>query len=72
MKLREGKACIDHIHVCVAIPPKYSVSTTIGYLRGKSAIIVFEKYSKLKKPLWGIVFGHEVTMSVVSAWMRGR
>lgn len=44
------------IHVCVAIPPKYSVSTIIGYLRGKSAIIVFEKYSKLKKTFMGHSF----------------
>ena len=27
----EGKACIDHIHICLAIPPKYSVSTIAGY-----------------------------------------
>ncbi|OOP56161.1 MAG: IS200/IS605 family transposase [Candidatus Brocadia carolinensis] len=56
VKLLEGKACIDHIHVCVAIPPKYSVSTIVGYLKGKSAIIVFEKYSKLKKNFMGHSF----------------
>jgi putative transposase len=49
----EGKLCIDHIHVCLAIPPKYSVSTIVGYLKGKSAIIVFEKYSRLKKNFRG-------------------
>ncbi|ODS30671.1 MAG: putative transposase [Candidatus Scalindua rubra] len=32
----EGKACIDHIHVCLSIPPKFSVSTVVGYLKGKS------------------------------------
>ena len=36
----EGKACIDHIHICLAIPPKYSVSTIVGYLKGKNAVIV--------------------------------
>jgi putative transposase len=45
----EGKACIDHIHICLAIPPKYSVSTIVDYLKGKSAMIVFEKYSRLKQ-----------------------
>jgi putative transposase len=49
----EGKACIDHIHICLSIPPKYSVSTIVGYLKGKSAMILFEKYSRLKKNFRG-------------------
>ncbi len=36
--LLEGNAQPDHIHMCVYIPPKYSVAMTIGYLKGKSAI----------------------------------
>lgn len=56
VELLEGKACIDHIHMCVSIPPKYSVSTIVGYLKGKSAIIIFEKYSKLKKNFMGHSF----------------
>jgi len=40
----EGTACVDYIHVCLAIPPKYSVSTIIGYLKGKSTMIIFERY----------------------------
>lgn len=43
VELLEGKACIDPIHMCIAIPPKCSVSTIVGYLKGKSAIILFEK-----------------------------
>jgi REP element-mobilizing transposase RayT len=54
--LLEGKACLDHIHLCMSIPPKYSVSTIVGYLKGKSAIIVFEKYSRLKKNFKGHSF----------------
>lgn len=53
VKIIEGKACADHIHLCLSIPPKYSVSTFIGYLKGKSAMIVFEKYSNLKKNFKG-------------------
>ncbi|MCP4976513.1 MAG: IS200/IS605 family transposase, partial [Maribacter sp.] len=49
----EGKMCIDHIHVCLSIPPKFSVSTIVGYLKGKSAMILFEKYSRLKKNFRG-------------------
>jgi len=52
----EGTMCIDHIHMCLAIPPKYSVSTIVGYLKGKSAMIVFEKYSRLKRNFRGHSF----------------
>ena len=52
----EGKACIDHIHLCISVPPKYSISTIVGYLKGKSAMIVFEKYSKLQKNFKGNSF----------------
>ena len=52
----EGKLCIDHIHMCLSIPPKYAVSTIVGYLKGKSAMIVFEKYSRLKRNFKGHSF----------------
>ena len=52
----EGKMCIDHIHMCLSIPPKYSVSTIVGYIKGKSAMIVFEKYSRLKRNFKGHSF----------------
>jgi putative transposase len=52
----EGSMCIDHIHICLAIPPKYSVSTIVGYLKGKSAMIIFEKYSRLKRNFKGHSF----------------
>jgi len=38
VELLEGKAMSDHIHLCLSIPPKYSVSHVVGYLKGKSAI----------------------------------
>ncbi len=52
----EGKVCIDHVHVCLSIPPKFSVSTIVGYLKGKSAMILFEKYIRLKKNFRGYHF----------------
>jgi putative transposase len=52
----EGTMSIDHIHMCLAIAPKYSVSTIVGYLKGKSAMIVFEKYSRLKRNFKGHSF----------------
>jgi putative transposase len=38
IELLEGHAMPDHIHMCISVPPKYSVAMTIGYLKGKSAI----------------------------------
>jgi putative transposase len=52
----EGTLCLDHIHMCLSIPPKYSVATIVGYLKGKSAMILFEKYSRLKKNFKGHSF----------------
>jgi putative transposase len=52
----EGMLCADHVHMCLWIPPKYSVSTIVGYLKGKSAIIVFENYSRLKRNFKGHSF----------------
>ena len=45
---------IDHVHVVASIPPKVSVSTLMGTLKGKLAIKLFKSYPKLKqKPYWG-------------------
>jgi len=41
--LLEGHAMADHIHMCVSIPPKFSVAMVVGYLKGKSAIIIHKE-----------------------------
>ena len=43
----------DHVHLVVWIPPKYSVSEVMGYLKGKLAIRLFQRYEKLGKKFWG-------------------
>ena len=48
MQIIEAEACKDHIHMLVSIPPKYSVSQIMGYLKGKSGLMVFEKYTNMK------------------------
>ncbi len=53
IEIVEGKACVDHIHLCLSIPPKYSVAGMIGYLKGKSSMVLFEQFSKLKKNFKG-------------------
>jgi hypothetical protein len=52
----EGTACVDHMHICLSIPPKYAVSTIVGYLKGKSTMILFERYSKLRRNFKGHAF----------------
>lgn len=44
---------LDHIHLIVWIPPKYAVSEIMGYLKGKLAIRLFQRYEKLGKKNWG-------------------
>jgi putative transposase len=49
IELLEGHAMPDHIHICISVPPKYSIAMTIGYLKGKSAIRIHrEIYGKCK------------------------
>jgi putative transposase len=43
-----AKCCSGHIHMLVRIPPKESVSDIVGYLKGKSALIIFERHTNLK------------------------
>ena len=44
----EAECCPDHIHMLLEIPPKYSISQTMGYLKGKSALMMFDKHANLK------------------------
>ena len=48
VEILEAEACKDHIHMLVSIPPKYSVSQIMGYLKGKSSLMIFEKYTNKK------------------------
>ena len=48
VEIIEAEACKDHIHMLVSIPPKYSVSQIMGYLKGKSSLMICEKYANMK------------------------
>ena len=48
VEIIEGKLMPDHIHMLVSIPPKTSVSSFMGYLKGKSALMIFDKHANLK------------------------
>ena len=48
VEIIEAEACKDHIHMLISIPPKYSVAQIMGYLKGKSSLMTYEKYANMK------------------------
>ena len=48
IEILEAEACPDHIHMLISVPPKYSIAQIMGYLKGKSSLMIFEKYANLK------------------------
>ena len=58
VEIIEANACPDHIHMLVSIPPKYSVSEFMGYLKEKSSLMIFDKFANMKyrygnRQFWG-------------------
>ena len=56
VELVEGHAMADHVHLCLSIPPKFSVANTVGFLKGKSAIRIHREYLKRKRQFTGFHF----------------
>ena len=48
VEIIEGHLMPDHVHMLVSIPPKYGVSQIMGYLKGKSSLMIFDKHANLK------------------------
>ena len=48
VEIIEAQACPDHIHMLLSIPPKLAVSDFMGYLKGKSSLMIFERHAQLK------------------------
>lgn len=48
VEIIEGHLMVDHVHILVSIPPKYSVSQFMGYLKGKSSLMIFDRHANLK------------------------
>jgi len=53
VEILEGNVSIDHVHICVKIPPKLSVSEFMGYLKGKSALMIFDKHPEYREKYAG-------------------
>jgi len=48
VEILEAEACPDHVHMLITIPPKYSIAQIMGYLKGKSSLIIFDRHANLK------------------------
>ena len=48
IEILEAEACPDHIHMLISIPPKFSISQIMGYLKGKSSLMIFDKFANMK------------------------
>ena len=59
LDLHEGHALRDHVHICLSIPPKFSVFNTVGFIKGKSAIRIHRELLRSKK------------MTGLSFWTKG-
>ena len=56
VEIIEANACIDHIHMLISVPPKISISSFMGYLKGKSSLAIFERHANLKYKYGNRVF----------------
>lgn len=48
VEILEAEVCPDHVHMLLPIPPKLSISGFMGYLKGKSSILIYQKYANMK------------------------
>ena len=55
-RIVEGHLCSDHVHMCVSIPPKFAVSSVVGFLKGKSAISIARNFTARKRNVAGESF----------------
>ena len=56
VEIIEGAVCVDHVHLCLSIPPKLAISEFMGYLKGKSALMIYDKHpepgNKFERDFW--------------------
>ncbi len=55
VEIIEGAVCADHVHICVSIPPKLSVSNFMGYLKGKSTLMIYDRHPE-QQSKWNKAF----------------
>ena len=65
IEIIEAELCRNHVHMLISIPPKYSVSQIMGYLKGKSSLMIFDRHANLKTSMGPDISGREDIM-----WIR--
>jgi putative transposase len=55
-RIMEGHLMPDHVHMCLSMPPKYAISNVVGYLKGKSAILIARRFGGRERNFTGEVF----------------
>lgn len=69
-KILEGHLMSDHMHMCISIPPKYSVSNVVGYIKGKSAISIARRFMGKSRNFAGESFGPEAISFQQLVWTK--
>ena len=64
VEIIEAQACPDHIHMLVSIPPSLSVAQFVGYLKGKSSLMIFDRHANLKYKYGTGISGAAAIMSI--------
>ena len=59
IEIIEAEACPDHIHMLISFSPKYSISYVMGYLKGKSSLMIFDRHANLKYKYGNRISGPE-------------
>ena len=74
VEIVSGAVCIDHVHLCVAIPPKISISSFMGYLKGKSTLMIYDRHpelqSKWNKAFWARGYYVETIGNITEAAVK--
>ena len=75
VKITAGAVCVDHVHLCIELPPKYSVSSFMGYLKGKSALMIFARHPEFKtrgdKEFWARGYYVETIGNIDESTVKG-
>ena len=79
-EIQEMRVALDHVHIFLSFPPRYSIAQVVGMLKSISASEVFEKYPEIEKELWGGEFwedgyfvrtvGDKVTADLIRRYIR--
>ena len=80
VEIHEASACQDHIHMLVSIPPKLSLSQFMGYLKGKSSLMIFDRHANLKykygnRQFWCTGYKHDTVgrnKKVIEAYIKNQ